>query len=85
MTTISASELSPQPQVMPPNGPVPNSELSKVVSPNVAGQAPVPSVRDIDSAFDEAELSDEETEALETQRAEKTARPTVPLVRYNRS
>ena len=43
-----------------------------------------PSVADIDTTYEEVELTDEQADALLAQRAAGTARATVPLVRFPR-
>lgn len=44
----------------------------------------IPSGRDIDAAYDDIELTDEQADVLLQHRAAGTARPTVPLSRYPR-
>lgn len=46
--------------------------------------ARTPSIRDIDAAYDEIDLTFAQVDALQAQRAARMARPTVPLTRLAR-
>ena len=67
-----------------PVGEISKADMAGAIERCLLVKSGVPSVSDIDAAYDDLELTDEQSDALLAQRASGSARATIPLVRFAR-